>query len=76
MKESFGDIANFLDDLVPYPINKMAKKERVEHRQKGVPFLARRLVDYGPSADRVLHTSLFRLSSSDGVDCIWNETKR
>jgi hypothetical protein len=60
MKESFGDIANFLtefkakgfflDDLVLCPVNKKTKEERAEHRRKGVASLARRMVDYGPSA--------------------------
>jgi hypothetical protein len=60
MKQSFGDIANFLtefkakgfflDDLVLYPVNKMEKKERVEHRQKAVGSLASRMADYAPSA--------------------------
>jgi hypothetical protein len=60
MKKSFGDITDFLpefkangfflDDLVLYPINNMEGKVRVEHRRKSVPSLARRMIDYGPSA--------------------------
>jgi hypothetical protein len=60
MKDSFGGAANFLmefkakgfflDDLVLYPVNKMEERERLEHRRKAVPSLARRMVDYRPSA--------------------------
>lgn len=61
MKESFGGASNFppafqakgffLDDLVLYPINQIAdKKERNEHRQKGVQSLAQRMADYKPLA--------------------------
>jgi hypothetical protein len=64
MKESFGGTADFLaefkakcffvDDLVLYPVNKMEKKERNEHRHKAVASLARRMIDYRPAAVVVL----------------------
>jgi len=61
MREAFGAGANFLlefkakglflDDLLLYPINQIKNKnERDEHRQKGVPSLARRMADYRPLA--------------------------
>jgi hypothetical protein len=60
MKDSFGGAASFLmefkakgfflDDLVLYPVNKMEGKERLEHRRKSVPSLAKRMADYRPSA--------------------------
>jgi hypothetical protein len=62
MRESFNAGANcflsefkakgfYLDDLVLRPINQIKDKEmRDEYRQKGVPSLARRMVDYRPAA--------------------------
>ncbi len=61
VKEAFGNGGNFLaefkakgfflDDLVLHPINQFKeKKERNEHRWKGVPLLARRIKDYRPAA--------------------------
>ncbi len=61
MKESFGASANFLsefkangfflEDLVLYPINQIKdRKERNEHRRRGVPSLARRMAEYRPAA--------------------------
>jgi hypothetical protein len=61
VKEAFGNDENFLsefkakgfflDDLVLYPINQIKeKKERNEHRRKGVPMLASRMKDYQPAA--------------------------
>ncbi len=61
VKEAFGNGANFLsefqakgfflDDLVLYPINQFKeKKERNDHRRKGVALLARRIRDYRPAA--------------------------
>lgn len=60
MKDSFGEAANFLmefkakgfflDDLVLHQVNKMEEKTRIEHLRKAVPSLAKRMVDYRPSA--------------------------
>jgi hypothetical protein len=58
LKESLGcaDLAEFkangfyLDDLVLYPINKMGKKERDEHRREGISSLAERIACYKPKA--------------------------
>ena len=60
MKRVFGDRESFLedfkrngfylDDLVLTPINKMERRERSSRRQKAVPELAKRLVEYKPKA--------------------------
>jgi hypothetical protein len=60
MKRVFGDRETFLedfkrsgfylDDLVLTPINKIETRERSSRRQKAVPELAKRLVEYKPKA--------------------------
>ncbi len=61
VKKAFGNGENFLsefkakgfflDDLVLYPINQIKdKKERNEHRRKGVPMFASRMKDDRPAA--------------------------
>ena len=48
--EDFKKSGFYLDDLVLTPINKMERRERSSRRQKAVPELAKRLVEYKPKA--------------------------
>lgn len=60
VREAFGDPPDFLalfkakcyflDDLVLYPIDKMAEQEKRRHRRLGVSSLALRMIRYQPAA--------------------------